>query len=49
MPEPLAERMASEAIWEAHKNTIKHLYLSEDKSLVELQKVMKSVYNFDAT
>lgn len=48
MPEPLAEKIASEAIWEPHKNTIKRVYLSEDKSLVELQKVMTSFYNFDA-
>lgn len=35
--------------WERHKETIRHLYLHQDKTLKQVMKVMKDVHNFQAT
>lgn len=37
-----------EPLWESHKKTIQRLYLSEDKSLRDLMKIMEDSYDFSA-
>lgn len=43
------DKIASEAIWEAHKKAIQQLYLSERTTLTRLMDVMRDSHNFDAT
>ena len=37
-----------EADWESHKNTIQHLYVSEDNPLNQVRDVMRKSHNFEA-
>lgn len=36
-------------LWEAHKATIKFLYIDEGRSLKEVMEIMKSKYGFEAS
>jgi len=35
--------------WECHRETISRLYVDENKSLKEVQKIMEDVHHFKAT
>jgi hypothetical protein len=43
-----AERLAMEATWESHKNTMQQVYLVQDNSLAHLMDVMKNFHHFEA-
>lgn len=42
-------RGKSDDLWEAHKATIKFLYIDEGRSLKEVMEIMKSKYGFEAS
>jgi hypothetical protein len=43
-----ADKLAMEARWESHKNTMRQVYLVQDNSLAHLMDVMRSSHNFEA-
>jgi hypothetical protein len=36
-------------LWEAHRSTIHQIYVNENKTLKELQRILKARYGFDAS
>ncbi|KAJ0121992.1 hypothetical protein J7T55_002503 [Diaporthe amygdali] len=42
-------RRGSEYLWEAHKTTIKTLYIDEGRSLKDVREIMKSKYGFEGS
>lgn len=49
-PTPMAQRRGkSDALWEAHKATIRKLYIDEGRSLKEVVEIMKTKHGFEAS
>ncbi|KAK7703466.1 hypothetical protein SLS64_009136 [Diaporthe eres] len=49
-PTPMAQRRGkSDALWEAHKATIRRLYIDEGRSLKEVVEIMKTKHGFEAS
>lgn len=49
-PTATAQRRGkSDALWEAHKATIRRLYIDEGRSLKEVVEIMKTKYGFEAS
>lgn len=49
-PSMAAQRRGkSDALWEAHKATIRRLYIDEGRSLKEVVEIMKVKYGFEAS
>ncbi len=41
--------IADEAMWDNHKDTLRRLYVSEEKTLKEVMTIMASTHGFEAT
>lgn len=49
-PTSMAQRRGkSDSLWEAHKATIRRLYIDEGRSLKEVVEIMKTKYGFEAS
>lgn len=48
-PAAIQRRGKRDSLWEAHKATIKVLYIDEGRSLKEVVEIMRDKYGFEAS
>ena len=41
------KRKAEQALWDEHRSTLEHLYITENKTLKDIQQIMLREYSFD--